>query len=171
MRLGWKKGVRIAAAWGALAAILACGGNGSGSSGGSTSTTGTVFIGPGFTPDPAIRTGQAGGTYDGTQRGPGCIGYTSIVSDHMLHLTGDFTNLRVIARSDADIALIIAMSDGTYRCNDDAEGLNPIVQGPFPRGIHRIYVGSLQRDVRPTYTLGVTEMGNVTAAGLQAPAQ
>ncbi len=170
MRVRWKRGVRIAAAWGALAAILACGGNGSGSSG-SSSTTGTVFIGPGFTPDPAIRTGTGGGTFDGTARGQGCVGYTGVVSNHTLHLTGDFTNLRILARSEQDISLIIAMSDGTYRCNDDAEGLNPIIEGPFPRGIHRIYVGSYSRDLRPDYVLGVTEMGNVTAASLQAPAQ
>jgi len=170
MRVSWKKGMRIAAAWGALAAILACGGNGSGSSS-SSSTTGTVFIGPGFTPDPAIRTGTAGGSFDATARGPGCVGFTSIVSDHTLHLTGDFTNLRVLARSDNDISLVIAMSDGTYRCNDDAEGLNPIVQGAFPRGIHRIYVGSYDRNITPEYTLGVTELSTVTAAGLQAPAQ
>ncbi|MCB9592386.1 MAG: hypothetical protein H6719_06620 [Sandaracinaceae bacterium] len=155
-------------AWAGLAAILACGGNG-GSGGGSSSNTGTVFIGPGFTPDPAVRTGQGGGPFDSTTYGSGCVGYVGAVRDEFLHLTGDFTYLRVVARSDTDIALVIRMSDGSYRCNDDAEGLNPVIEGPFPRGMHSIYVGSMVRGVEPNYVLGVSEMRTTMPSTLVAP--
>ena len=77
----------------------------------------------------------------------------------------------MVARANSDISLVIRMSDGSYRCNDDSEGLNPMVEGAFPRGIHTIYVGSLQRDVRPNFTMGVSEMNTTLPSALAAPAQ
>jgi len=164
----WNTGAKILASWAALAAILACGGGGGG--GGSSSNTGTMMIGPGFTPDPMTRQGEGGGPFDGTRHGDNCIGWIGAVSDERLHLTGEFNYLRVAARSDQDIALIIRMSDGTYRCNDDSEGLNPMIEGSFPRGIHQIYVGSYNREVRPNYTLGVSELRTMMPSTLPAPA-
>jgi len=164
----WKKGTRILASFGALAAILACGGGGGG--GGSSSNTGTMMIAPGFTPDPMTRSGEGGGPFDGTRHGEGCIGWIGAVADERLHLTGEFSYLRVVARANQDIALIIRMSDGTYRCNDDSEGLNPMIEDSFPRGIHQIYVGSLSREVRPQYSLGVSELRSTMPSSLSAPA-
>lgn len=166
----WKKAVRVLSAWAVLGAILACGGGGGGGGGGSSSTTGSYFIRPGFTPDPMIRTGTGGGPFDTTTDGSGCIGMRGAIGQ-TLHLTADFSYLRVVARANQDISLIIRMSDGTYRCNDDSEGLNPMVEGAFPRGIHTIYVGSMVRDARPNYTMGVSELSSTLPSSLPAPAQ
>jgi hypothetical protein len=169
-----RRGLRILAAWSLLAAILACGGDDDDSSGETTSASSasgsnnrrTFMIRPGFTPDPMTATGEAGGSFDASRHGPNCRGFIGAVSDHTLHLTRDFNNLRVLVSSPADTTLVIRMADGSYRCNDDAEGLNPIIQGPFPRGMHRVYVGTIGRGQSANYTIGVSELSSVTTASL-----
>jgi hypothetical protein len=163
--------LRIVAAWSVLAAILACGsGDGSSSSSSSSDQQGAANrsfrLAPGFTPDPQTGTGTAGGPFDANTRNNTCRGFIGAVSNHTLNLTSAFTNLRVIVGAPEDTTLVIQLSNGEYRCNDDAEGTNPIVEGAFPAGMHRIYVGSYNRDARPAYTIGVTELASTTAASL-----
>lgn len=186
MRIGaLRRCVRLVGAWMVLGAILACGGGGGGGEGESASSSGeqgassastqgarnrSFFIGPGFTPDPMTATGDAGGPFDASTRNPQCRGYIGAVSNHTLHLTRAFTNLRILVNAPQDTTLVVQLSNGEYRCNDDAEGLNPIVQGPFPAGIHRIYVGTIQQRGNASYTLAVTENATLSAASLGASA-
>ena len=165
------RALRIVASWSVLAAILACGsGDGSSSSSSSSDQQGarnrSFMISPGFTPDPQTGTGDAGGPFDANTRNAACRGFIGAVSNHTLHLTAAFTNLRVVVAAPEDTTLVIQLSNGEYRCNDDAEGVNPIVEGAFPAGIHRIYVGSYNREAHPAYTIGVTELATTTAASL-----
>lgn len=163
----FKRGLRMIAAFSFLAAILACGG---GDDDGDDDSTGsgsrTFMLRPGFTPDPATATGTAGGSFQASTRGSGCTGHIGAVSNHTLHLTAAFTNLRVIVNSAQDTTLVIQLANGEYRCNDDSEGFNPIVEGAFPAGIHRIYVGSYSQGQTPAYTIGITELSNVTSASV-----
>lgn len=163
--------LRIVAAWSVLAAILACGsGDGSSSSTAENDTQGannrSFRIAPGFTPDPQTGTGTAGGPFDASTRNASCRGFIGVIAQHNLNLTSAFTNLRVIVGAPEDTTLVIQLSNGEYRCNDDAEGVNPIVEGAFPAGLHRIYVGSYNRDSHPAYTIGVSELASTTAASL-----
>ncbi|MFK7988776.1 MAG: hypothetical protein AB8I08_22340 [Sandaracinaceae bacterium] len=161
-----RTGLRIVAAWSVLAAILACGGgddsDGDDNSGGGGANS--FMVRPGFTPDPRTATGEAGGPFSASTRNSACNGHIGAVSDHTLHVTSAFTNLRVIVSSAQDTTLVIQLSNGTYLCNDDSEGFNPIVQGAFPAGIHRIYVGTYSANTTAPYTIGITESPTVTAA-------
>ena len=154
------KGLRILASWLLLGAILACGG---GDDPDEPDDPNTFSIAPGFTPDPMTQTGEAGGPFDASTRNSACIGWIGAVSNHTLNLTQAFTNLRVIVSSATDTTLVIQLESGEYRCNDDGDGLNPVVQGAFPAGRHRVFVGTYGQNSGGPYTIGVTENAAVTA--------
>src|SRR5690606_35132525 len=100
-----------------------------------------------FTPDPHTANGAAGGGTDASTLDPNCRGWVASRPDHLLVTSGDFANLRVMARSEQDTTLVIRMPDGTYRCNDDSEGgVNPLVEGAFPAGTYAIFVGTYSAD-------------------------
>ena len=53
-------------------------------------------------------------------------------------------DLRMTARADFDATLAVAGPDGTWSCNDDGEGLSPVVErSGAPRGRYAVWVGSL----------------------------
>ena len=136
----------------------------------SDSRFGVLTLAPGFIPDPATMSGtvEVQDLVDASTLGSSCIGQISRNPDHLLIADGDFANLRVLAFSEVDITLVVQSPDDTYRCNDDAEGLNPIVEGPFPQGVYRIWVGTYQREERrpSTYTIGFSELNSVTPRSL-----
>jgi hypothetical protein len=148
----------------------------SGTPGTGTGTTGTgpvvgggpmVTIGPGFLPDPQTATGTAGGPVPANTWSPDCRGYVAAAPNHVLNATGQFMNLRIVVSSSADTTLVVRRADGMYVCNDDSEGLNPIVMGPFGPGQHQIWVGSYSpSSIGTPYTIGFTELMTVTAASL-----
>lgn len=163
----FKRGLRMIAAFSFLAAILACGGGDDDDDDSTGTSSRTFMLRPGFTPDPTTATGTAGGSFQASTRNSSCAGYIGAVSNHTLHLTSAFTNLRVLVNSAQDTTLVIQLSNGEYRCNDDGAGnMNPLVEGAFPAGIHRIYVGSYSQGTTPAYTIGITENANVTPATL-----
>lgn len=128
---------------------------------------GTVTIGPGFMPDPQTQTGTAGGPVAASAMSPDCRGYIAAQPNVVLNATGQFMNLRIIVSSSADTTLVVQRADGSYQCNDDSEGLNPIVQGMFGPGQHRIWVGTYSPTATgAAYTIGFTELPTVTAASL-----
>lgn len=67
----------------------------------------------------------------------------------------DFSQLRVQVSSAKDTSLVIRGPDG-IRCNDDTDGLNPVVQGRWPAGRYEVFVGSVA-DGFHRYSLRVTE--------------
>lgn len=166
----WSRGLRILAAWCGLALWLACGGGGNSegsSSSSSSSQSTTITVRPGFTPDPETRTGTTRAVFEANRHGPDCRGYIGAVSDFWLRVDQPMSNLRVLVNAPTgDATLVIRMADGSYRCNDDAEGLNPIIQGAFPSGTHHVYVGAVQRNASLAYTIGVTENATLTASSL-----
>ncbi|MFT5356474.1 MAG: hypothetical protein ACI9KE_003699 [Polyangiales bacterium] len=122
------------------------------------SNFGTISIAPGFTPDPHVVSGTSGGSASAADLSADCAGQISATPDHLLVAGGVFTNLRVMAHSDTDVTLVVERPDGTYLCNDDAEGDDPIVESTFAAGTYKIWVGSYNADTNGRYTLGISEM-------------
>lgn len=71
--------------------------------------------------------------------------------------------LQMTVRSDFDATLAVYGPDGTWRCNDDGDGLAPVVEEQgAPRGRYAVWVGSYSQD----------QTGNTTAtlvAGMPPP--
>lgn len=131
-----------------------------------------VSLSAGFMPDPQVGNGVAGGPMAAQAMNPECPGYIAAQPSHVMQLQTAFQNLRVIVSAQADTTLVIRAPDGTFRCNDDTEGFNPIVQGPFAPGAYQIFVGNYAQEAPPTpYVIGFTELPQVTSAQLvpQAP--
>jgi hypothetical protein len=135
------------------------------------SNFGTVTLAPGFQPDPHVVAGTSGGSTAAQSVNPLCRGFISQQPDHLLVASGTFANLRVLANGGAgDVTLVVRRPDGSYLCDDDTEGRNPIVQGPFPAGTYQVFVGSYEAGTNIPYNLGISEIGSVTAAQLGSPA-
>ena len=67
----------------------------------------------------------------------------------------------VNARS--DLTLVVRRPDGSYACNDDGEGLNPIVvMQAAPAGTYQIFVGTFDDRQMSDYKLGISELNSVT---------
>lgn len=143
-----------------------------------------IALTPGFMPDPQVVRGQTMGQADASTFGAGCVGAVPTTPNHVIQVTAPFNTLRVIVSAlpstsgpPADLTLAVRGPDGSFRCNDDAEGFNPIVQGPFAPGAYSIFVGtySEQRAVPSPYAIGFSELPQVTAQSLlgggQAPMQ
>lgn len=121
---------------------------------------GTVNLNAGFMPDPQVLNGTSGGAIEAYNLGEttwgGCRGYLSDQPDHVMNLGTAFSYLRVEVASQGDSTLVINGPDG-WRCNDDAVGLNPRIDGAWGPGIYRIWVGSYSSGMSNPYTITFTE--------------
>lgn len=119
----------------------------------------SVTLAPGFTPDPRTLTGTSGGSVEARSMGRShygpCVGKIDGTADHVVTLTRDFRFLRLHVLSDEDTSLVIRGPDG-LRCNDDADGLNPVVEGRWPAGQYEVFIGSVDGGYH-RYTLRVSE--------------
>jgi len=85
---------------------------------------------------------------------------------------GDFSNLRIMAHAtepDADVTLVVQKPDGSYLCNDDLDigvSTDPLVEGAFPAGTYKIWIGSYESGANEAYKLGISELSSVTPASL-----
>ncbi len=126
-----------------------------------------VSLMPGFMPDPHIVSGVAGGPIQAGSLSAGCNGWVSAAPSHTLTSTVPFGDLRIFARSATDTTLIVQRADGSFICNDDAEGLDPMVTGPLPAGTTRIWVGSYMQSSQAQYRLGFSELSSQGPSQLQ----
>ena len=124
------------------------------------SNFGTISIAPGFSLDPHVVSGTSGGSASAAELHADCAGQISATPDHLLVAGGVFTSLRIMAHSETDVTLVVERPDGTYLCNDDAEGDDPIVEGMFPTGTYKIWVGSYNADTNGRYVLGISELSD-----------
>jgi hypothetical protein len=132
-------------------------------------TYGTITLTTGFTPDPHQLTLTAGGSIDASGAGlttddsSYCNGMIADAPDYRLHYTGGTTYPLIIrVTSTADTTLVVNTPSGTWRCNDDTNGLNPQVMWPAgtaPSGQYDIWVGTWGTGsaVQPA-TLSITEL-------------
>jgi hypothetical protein len=131
---------------------------------GGGSNFGTVSLTPGFVPDPHVATGNAGGSLDATSWNASCRGYVSQTPDHLFAAGGNFSFLKIMVSSTEDTTLVVQKPDGTYLCNDDTEGLNPVITGSFPPGTYRVWIGSYQAGQNPAYRLGFSELSSTSTS-------
>jgi hypothetical protein len=130
------------------------------------SNFGTITLASGFMPDPHVVNGRSGagaGARDASTLDPNCGGQIDTTPDHLFVATGAMANLRIMTNSATDTTLVVMKPDGTYACNDDSDGLNPVVAIPGgPAGTYQIFVGSYVVGQQGAYKLGISELTNVT---------
>lgn len=149
-----------------ISAVTLLGLSACGSSGGQA-----FSVGPGFSPDPATATGNAGGMTDASSLSGDCRGWIASSPNHVLTVTGAMPMLRIAANGGAaDITLVVQRPDGTYLCNDDSDGLNPMVEGAFVPGEYKIFIGSYDaQSAGSAYRVGVSGQPTMTPTSLGAP--
>jgi hypothetical protein len=127
----------------------------------------------GFSPDPMLLTGVAGGPTDATSLNPSCNGHVGAAPNHTLSVATALPSLRLFAHADGDTTLVVQLSDGRYVCNDDGEGTDPIVDiQNLPAGQHNVFVGTYAPGATMNYQLGITRnpaMGPSTMTQQIAP--
>jgi hypothetical protein len=75
---------------------------------------------------------------------------------------------QIDVQSSTDTTLIVAHPDGTFSCNDDADGRNPRVTHALAAGEHRVWVGTFRSGALAQFSLSVREQsagGRSAAAG------
>lgn len=123
--------------------------------GGLTLSGPPVAIAPGFAPDPMMLSGSAGGTVSANTQDASCRGNVAMLPNHTLQLSAPMS-LRLLAHSDTDTTMVVRLADGTYLCNDDSDGFDPIVEHAFPAGDHNVWIGTFATGATASYTLGIT---------------
>lgn len=129
--------------------------------GGATPASGPITsLAPGFTPDPILLSGTAGGPTAAPSLDARCTGWVSTTASHTLEVTAPIPLLRVMAHmdiDDGDATLVVRLADGTYVCNDDADALDPIVElTNLPAGEHHVFVGIRSETATAPYRLALT---------------
>ncbi|NOY91382.1 MAG: hypothetical protein GXP55_09235 [Deltaproteobacteria bacterium] len=125
-----------------------------------------VTLAPGFMPDPSVTQGSSGGQSEAQRLNASCRGWIASNPDHIFNVQRRFRFLRVFAVSNQDTTLVIQTPDGQLRCNDDTYGQNPSVEGSWPVGTYRIWVGSYTRGTRASYRLHFTELASTTPSSV-----
>ena len=122
---------------------------------------GDITLNDGFLPDPYQLTVTAGGPVSVANAISNAVGYcngnTTRQPTLQLHYTGG-RDLHIYTAGSGDTTLAINGPDGTWYCNDDADGLNAGISFPAgTSGIYDIYVGSFSQGIQQT-TLRISEI-------------
>ena len=99
----------------------------------------------GFTPDPITASIYSGGGINVANTiGGSCVGMIANAPDYEFNYTAGSFPLSFQIRSQGDTSLIINGPDGRWYCNDDANGLNPVLTWGRPAsGSYDIWVGAV----------------------------
>lgn len=123
-------------------------------------TFGMVELLTGFAPDPHTVDIVAGGDIDAgaANLGEGCLGFIAAAPDFRVQYTAGTLPLIFHVVAEADTTLVINGPDGTWYCNDDADGLNPgyIFDAPAT-GQYDVWIGTYGTDNAPG-VLTITEI-------------
>ena len=133
-----------------------------------------IQIQPGFTPQPLLAVGSNDGTFVNALDfgGDQCRGMLRPEPQHRIVVTADIPMLFIAARGQGtDPTLVIRTPSGQSLCNDDTEGRDPLVSGPFPAGTYQVYVGSWGNAPQGPYRLGISETPLLPSALPFAPPQ
>jgi len=123
-------------------------------------TFGTVELETGFMPDPHTTDMAAGGPLDASGLGEGCVGYIAEAPDvDFVYTAGDDFPLNLYVVSEADTTLVVNLPDGSWACNDDSNGFNPLLSMESPEsGLYNIYVGHYDSTDTPPAVLHISEI-------------
>lgn len=100
--------------------------------------------------------GQAEGDIDSTSLGlpQSCAGYYAGTPEHVVRIRRDVDYLRLETDAEGDPTLMLVADDGAVYCDDDGgEGYNARIEGSFPPGTYRVYVGSYEPGRSAAYRL------------------
>jgi hypothetical protein len=101
--------------------------------------------------------GNAGGAVHAATMDPRCTGQVGDTPNHVLVLPSAMPQLTLSVEAGPDATLVVLGPGGTL-CDDDTNGLNPALSGPFAAGTYSVFVGSYQGPSFP-YTLTVSTEG------------
>ena len=125
-------------------------------------TFGAVQLTAGFLPDPHVVDVVAGGPIDAAAAGlaEGCNGFIAEAPDFRLdYATAPNIPLHIFVTAEVDTTLVINQPDGTWVCNDDTNGLNPVVSFATPlAGVYDIYIGTFGEPTNPAGVLSISEV-------------
>lgn len=124
---------------------------------------GTFSLSPGFT-DHSARI-DAGGSQQVNAvggLGPNCTGYVNPNGPGVrIELTGTLPELVLASCANTDTTLIVRGPDGTWHCNDDAEGTNPVVRVPrAAAGTWDVFAGTFGENNTTVSSLRLREGGS-----------
>jgi hypothetical protein len=126
-----------------------------------TPTYGTFNINNGFTPDPLTYNAVAGGEIQASSVIPGCYaGNIASVPDIRINYSAGTWPLRFyVSAPGTDTTLAVNAPDGTWYCNDDTVGLQPVIDFASPMsGQYDIFIGTFGTGQYPNVQLYVTEL-------------
>jgi hypothetical protein len=114
-------------------------------------TYGTINLAAGFSPDPFLRSIQAGGANEVDLGGSECSGYIHAAAPDLdLNYDAGQYQLVIYAKSDTDITLIVNDPSGNWFCSDDVSGTNPAITFNNPRsGNYNIWIGTYRPSSSP----------------------
>lgn len=121
-----------------------------------SATSGGMRARAGFTPDPIQVSVYSGGSIDASRLGGACVGMIASAPDYEFTYTAGSFPLSFGVVSEGDTSLVINGPDGRWYCNDDSEGLNPVLRwGRPPSGSYDVWVGAVGEAA--SSTLMITE--------------
>ena len=111
-----------------------------------TDTSGAERVGPVRMPTTNVTIeGAAGGPVEATSMHADCAGWLPSEPQYVLEITSP-EDLSLTATTQGDAVLLVAMPDGTMRCDDDTVGFNPRITGYFAPGSYPVFVGTWTRE-------------------------
>jgi hypothetical protein len=122
---------------------------------------GTINLVDGFLPDPhTVRITAGGDTRVPAGLGDDCVGLVNAERpDVDVNFTAGSMPLYIVVRSRADTTLVVNAPDGRWYCNDDLDGLDPIVVFRRPlSGNYNIWVGTFQDGILPEAEVTFTQL-------------
>src|SRR5690606_8358374 len=116
---------------------------------------GTLDLAAGFQPDPQVRNIEAGGNDPNPVSGAGCAGYINAERPDLdVNYTPGRYPLVFYVRSNSDTTLLVNLPDGSWVCNDDASGHDPMIRLDRPAaGNYNVWVG--------TYSAGAAQQAGL----------
>lgn len=101
---------------------------------------------------------QAGGPVAASRHGGDCRGYVGFAPNFRVAVA-DARPVRFMAQGDRDLTIVVVGPTGQWWCNDDSDGLNPMVEitGPIP-GLYSVYIGTYGTDRSLASALVTTDL-------------
>mgnify|MGYP003626486077 FL=1 len=121
---------------------------------------GSVTLNAGFVPDPRTRTVRAGGDqqYSGGQGCPGGGWFANAPDYRVNYRAGSYPSLTFYVSAPGDTMLLINDPSARWYCNDDYNGLDPLIRFNNPQsGQYDIWVGTYNRSRVHNATIYITE--------------
>jgi hypothetical protein len=120
---------------------------------------GTLNLSSGFADDPRVVNVTAGGQRSANGLGEGCVGSIADAPDVRVNYQAGSLPLHFFVTSGQDTTLVINGPDGQWYCNDDTNGVNPVVSFTQPgSGQYDVYIGHYGQGAHIPAQLHVSEV-------------